>query len=72
MNRQEHLDWCKRRALEYVDSGDLQEAVTSMLSDIRKHPETRSDAMMALGAGLLMAGELGTALKVRDFINGFN
>lgn len=72
MNRQEHMQWCKDRALEYVKSGDLQEAVTSMLSDIRKHPETQSEALMALGMGLLAAGDLNTPHKVKDFINGFN
>lgn len=36
----EHLAWCKERALEYVDRGDLQDAVASMGSDLGKHPET--------------------------------
>ena len=33
MNRQEHLDWCKKRALEYVDAGDLSGGMASMMSD---------------------------------------
>ena len=72
MTREEHLDWCKKRALEYVDQGDFAQAVTSMLSDIRKHPETQSEALMALGMGLLASGDLNTAGKTRDFIEGFN
>lgn len=36
------LAWAKARALEYVDSGDLDQAVASMISDLRKHEETRS------------------------------
>ena len=30
LTRDEHLAWCKRRALEYVDAGDLTHAVASM------------------------------------------
>jgi len=39
MTRKEHLDWCKERALKYVDDGNLQQAYTSMTSDLSKHPE---------------------------------
>ena len=38
--RAEHLAWCKTRALEYVESGDLKGAQASMASDLTKHPET--------------------------------
>ena len=34
--RAEHLAWCKKRALEYVDAGDLLQAYTSMASDLGK------------------------------------
>jgi hypothetical protein len=40
LDRNKHLTWCKRRALEYVDQGDLASAVASMSSDLSKHPET--------------------------------
>jgi len=72
MTREEHLQWCKDRALEYVDRGDLQEAIASMLSDISKHPETKSDLLSQLGVGLLMTGSLNTPDEARKFINGFN
>jgi hypothetical protein len=39
-SRKEHLEWCERRALEYVEMGDLKNAYASMASDLRKHPET--------------------------------
>jgi hypothetical protein len=38
LTRDEHLAWCKRRALEYVDAGDLTHAVASMASDLKTHP----------------------------------
>lgn len=40
MNRQNHLQWCKDRAIEYLDQDDLNNAATSMMSDMGKHPET--------------------------------
>src|SRR5262249_1375543 len=38
--REEHLQWCKDRALEYLDEGNLASAIASMTSDLTKHPET--------------------------------
>lgn len=72
MNRQEHLEWCKRRALEYVDINDLSQAYASMASDLRKHPETEKHSAISLGLMLLMNGHLGTQDKMRKFIEGFN
>lgn len=72
--RQEHLDWCKLRALQYVDKGDLQNAFTSFASDVSKHPETESirDTVANLGMPLLMGGHLDTAEKMRKHIQGYN
>ena len=35
--QQEHLDWCKERALAYLEHGDVQGAFTSMASDMKSH-----------------------------------
>ena len=72
MTRQEHLQWCKNRALEYVDAGDLTNALASMGSDLNKHPETRNHAGIQLGMMLMIGGQLSTADDVRKFIEGFN
>jgi len=72
MTRKEHLNWCKQRALQYVNMGDLNQAFASMASDLSKHPETAGHAAMGLGAMLLLGGHLGTAYKMREFIEGFN
>jgi hypothetical protein len=40
-SREQHLEWCKERALAYCREGDLAAAVTSMQSDLSKHDETR-------------------------------
>lgn len=70
MTRDEHLTWCKKRALEYVEAGDLAQAVISMLSDIEKHPELKCNAYLAM-AGTMAAMDQDEA-GVRRFINGFN
>ena len=70
--RAEHLAWCKKRALEYVDAGDLPQAFASMGSDLGKHPETANHSGIQLGAMMLFAGHLGTPEKMRKFIEGFN
>ncbi len=72
MNRQEHLEWCKKRALEYVDMGDLTQALVSMLSDLRKHPETENHPAMKMGAAMMFENLLATPTEMRKFINGFN
>lgn len=72
MTRAEHLAWCKERALEYVDAGDLTNAYASMTSDLTKHPETEKHGAIQLGMMMLMSGHLGTPQKMREFINGFN
>ena len=72
MNRKEHLQWCKGRALGYVDAGDCPQAFASMTSDLKKHSETENHAAIELGMGLLMMGQLSTAEEMRKFINGFN
>jgi hypothetical protein len=72
MTRAEHMAWCKQRALEYVNRGDLTDAYASMSSDLGKHPETEGHAAISLGLMLMMGGHLGTPQKMRDFINGFN
>jgi len=70
--REEHLEWSKRRALEYVELGDLRQAFASMASDLSKHPETRDHSACKLGIMMLMAGQLTTKNEMRRFIEGFN
>ena len=73
MTRDERVQWCKNRALKYVDSGDLLGAVTSMASDMDQHPDTKTGpaiAMLAmLAAQQAMAGDRNGVVR---FINGFN
>jgi hypothetical protein len=70
MTRDEHLAWCKARALEYLDAGDLGNAVASMASDLTKHPETGRghDTLLMLGMMYVMQAD---AAGVRRWIEGF-
>jgi hypothetical protein len=73
MTRQEHLEWCKERAIAEMDYyKDPSKAIISMMSDIRKHPETSSEALMALCTMQLMIRPKMTRQEAIDFINGFN
>jgi hypothetical protein len=72
-DRSQHLAWCKKRALEYIDKeGDTTNAFASMMSDLGKHPETSSHAAIQLGVMLMMGGMLSTPHEMRRFIEGFN
>lgn len=73
--RQEHLQFCKDRAMEYVKRGDLIEAVTSMMSDLGKHPETEKSsggALAMLGMLALQQAQAGDRAGVVRYIEGFN
>ena len=72
VSRAEHMQFCKRRAREYIDAGLLDQAVTSMMSDLRNHPETMPVARNAhLGMIGLNDAMKGDADAVRRFIEGF-
>jgi len=72
MDRSEHLQWCKHRALIYLDQGHLKAAFTSMINDLRKHPGTARHPAIMLGMRLQLNGLLETDKQMRDFIVGFN
>ena len=71
MTRSEHLAWAKERAIKYLESGELANAVASMGSDLNKHPE-----LAALGLAVVMALGMTEVSRgpeaVRRWIEGFN
>lgn len=70
MDRAEHLQWCKDRALAYLNTGDVQQAFSSMASDLAKHPDTAHHReTMMLGLGELQNNDVA---GMRRFIKGFN
>ena len=72
MDRSEHLEWCKKRANEYINDGDITGAYASMSSDLQKHPETANHPAVGLGVALMMGGHLSTSDEMQKFIDGFN
>jgi len=72
MNRSEHLQWCKDRSFEYLDSGDISQALASFISDMGEHPETEGHLALDLGMILLISGNLSDVPKMRKFIEDFN
>ena len=70
MDRLEHLEWAKARALEYINAGDCEQAVASMLSDLGKHEDWQGKPwIVSLG---LLTLRTGTEKAARDFVAGFN
>lgn len=67
-SRAEHVDMAKRRALQYVDLGDVADAMASLFSDLNKHPDTRGHPAIMRGAEQLFDGRLQTPDQARDFI----
>jgi hypothetical protein len=70
--RAQHLEWCKKRALAYVDQGDTANALASMFADLAKHPKTRNHPDIERGDLLKIAGLLSTPQEMRHYIEGFN
>jgi len=72
MNRAEHLQWCKDRALKYVKENDVKNAFESFQSDMKKHPETNAHIGLEIGTILFIGGHLSTAKQMSYWITGFN
>lgn len=72
MTRTEHLQWCKDRAIEYLDKGDLDNAFGSMMSDLIKHEDLARHIGIQLGLMLRMSNHLDSDRQMREWILGFN
>ena len=73
MTREEHLKWCKDRAIQEMDFyKDPSKGIISMMSDLRKHPETNSEALTSLCGMQLMTNPRMSRQEAINFINGFN
>ena len=70
MTWEEHLAACKKRALEHVDKGDLEEAVLSMALGIQEHPETRMNDFL-LDTLVTAATFRWHSVGIREWIGGF-
>jgi hypothetical protein len=72
MTRDEHLEWAKKDALRYWETGDYLNAVTTMMSDLAKHPELERHAGLKIGALWFIAPAMHQDREfVYRFITGF-
>ena len=70
MTRDEHIEWCKRRAREYLGAGDHEQAVTSFLSDMTNHDETKDHIVRVLIVGYLFSNMRQSLEEARSLIEG--
>ena len=71
-SRNEHLNWCKQRANDYVEQNDLNNAFAIFQSDMSKHEETQNHLALEMGIMLLISGHLSTQHQMKEWIKGFN
>lgn len=57
--------------LEHVDAGELTDALMSITSDLRKHPELADHQGIELRMMLAMTGHLRTPEEMREWIEGY-
>lgn len=62
----------KSGPIEYLKRGDLSNAIASMMSDMKKHPETKSSMDGILGQLGMVSLMSGNPDEVRRYIDGFN
>jgi hypothetical protein len=68
-SREEHVAWCKERALEYAYNNELGNAIASMISDMKKHPECEVNSGLSM-VGMLYAHQF-SQHDVIEWIKGF-
>ena len=69
--RKERLDWCRERAIQEMDFyKDPSKGIISMMSDLRKHPETNKEARLC--GIMLMTKPKMSRQEVINFLDGFN
>lgn len=74
MDRKEHLQWAKERALEYARQGNGADALTSLISDLAKHEGLLGhlETAKSLGTMMLLGGHLSRPADIVNFVEGFN
>lgn len=70
MNRTEHVEWAKQRALKELDAGSRNNAIASITSDLTKHVDTQGHPAIELMVMLIMNGHMNSDREVREFIEG--
>ena len=67
MPRDKYVERCKQRALDYLDRGDIEKAVTSIITTMDARTDCIPHYLATLGGSLLMANDaLGLRLLIED------
>jgi hypothetical protein len=71
MSRKEHLEWAKKRAHLELDRGSTEAAITSMISDLRKHESWQDEHFLTT---MFMAAIFDASYpdRIAKWIDGFN
>jgi len=66
-----HIKWCKERARESLEGGKHQEAYSSFIGNLERHPETAKEDSLQIGRMLKDCGHMKTKRQVKDFVEGY-
>jgi hypothetical protein len=68
MPRDKYVERCKQRALDYLDRGDVEKAVTSIITTMDARTDCKIPPYLtAIGVSLLMANDaLGLRLLIEE------
>ena len=72
-DRQTHLQWCKDRAKEHLEKGDIANGMASFMSDMGKHEETAKTMNNGLSKMICMQALMSNnAQECIRCVDGFN
>ena len=69
--RDEHLDWCKQRARECCERGDMLGALHSMGRDLKKHQDTARRPWIHLWLSSAKPHKISSKADVLKFIDDY-
>lgn len=73
MNRAEHLQWCKDRALEYLNNGLIADGMASFISDMAKHEGTNASLNNGLSTLIIVQAIMSNSqAECIRCVEGFN
>lgn len=67
--REDYLAEAKRRALQWLDAGDVRSAIASMMGDLDKRQDTKMNAALVAFGMLIATRE--DAIEARRWIEGW-
>ena len=69
--RDEHIDWCKQRARERCERGDMLGALHSMGRDLTKHKDTKGHPWIHLWLSAVTPHKISSKADVLKFIDDY-